>query len=124
MVFSWLRYLGVEELVMHIREALPIYANNIPNWIIFSLPAGLWTYSLTYSMLWVWNGSHSKQKYFWVSLGLMLSIGSELGQYLHVVPGVFDLKDVLLGSILAMLALLCFKKEVVKGCMSRPLEGY
>ena len=124
MVFSWLRYLSVGEIVMNIRDALPIYAKNIPNWIIFSLPAGLWTYSLTYSMFWVWDGSHSKQKYFWVSLGLMLSIGGELGQYLHVVPGVFDLKDVLLASISALLALICFKEEVVKECMSRLLGGY
>lgn len=113
-VFSWVRYLGWEEAVMGAQATVSTQAKIIPNWILFSLPDGLWAYSLTCSMLMIWRDSASSQRYLWISMGLLLSLGGEFGQFVHLVPGVVDQLDVIVTFVMVLLALLWFKKEALR----------
>ncbi len=54
-----------------------------------SLPDGLWVYAYGSWMRLIW-----KKKTWWCKLPLTLALGSEVGQYVHWVPGSFDLLDV------------------------------
>ena len=93
-MFKWFRALGVEPLVVQLRLATATAGPRLPYWFVYSLPDGVWVYALTAFMAHVWSGSPSSViKTGWLSLGLLLGAGSELGQLIRFVPGTFDATD-------------------------------
>jgi hypothetical protein len=106
LMFKWFRVLGLEPLVLQLRLESSAVEPVLPRWILYSVPDGLWVYALTAFMAHAWAGSPSSPfKTFWLSLGLVLGAGSELGQLAHVVPGTFDWTDFLICLAAASLAL-------------------
>jgi hypothetical protein len=94
LMFKWFRALGVEPLVLQLRVAAAATEPGLPRWLIYSLPDGLWVYAFTAFMAHAWSESPSSPvKTFWLSLGVVLGAGSELGQLVHIVPGTFDWID-------------------------------
>ena len=84
------------------------------NWFFFSLPDGLWVYSFTSFMLIVWGLKFSRHSLFWISIGPLLALGSEMGQAFGVVGGTFDPTDLILcliGSILPVAILFPANQE-------------
>jgi hypothetical protein len=67
----------------------------LPNWFLFSLPDGLFLFSYVSLMLAIWNKEVARSGIFWVSSIPVLIILSELGQLFLVVPGTFDIVDLL-----------------------------
>lgn len=52
-MFSWLKTLGLYQMVLSWRESLGLC--HLPNWVIYSLPDGLWMGAyllLMYMLLW------------------------------------------------------------------------
>jgi hypothetical protein len=97
LMFQWFRGLGLEPLLLRLRLVAAPAQTSMPNWVILSLPDGLWVYAFTAFMIEIWRGADSTFiKTFWISLAVLLGAGSELGQLAGVVPGVFDLTDFLL----------------------------
>jgi hypothetical protein len=106
LMFKWFRVLGVEPLVLQLRVAAGATGSALPHWFVYSLPDGLWVYALTAFIARAWSGSPSSPfKTFWLSLGLVLGAGSELGQLAHIVPGTFDWTDFVFYVSAAALAL-------------------
>ena len=107
-VFSWIDSLGLSSLVSSIRvTALPI-KNQVPAFLLYSLPDGLWTFAVTSCMIIIWKGQRGLLRAFWVSIGAFLALASELAQSLCLIPGAFTLLDVmfyLIGISLAFLLL-------------------
>ena len=111
LMFKWFRVLGVEPLVLQLRLATTSARQSLPDWFVYSLPDGLWVYALTAFMTRVWSGSPSSPvKTGWLSVGLLLGAGSELGQLAGVVPGTFDLTDFLFYLFAAAIAFLIASK--------------
>lgn len=108
LVFAWLDVVGLEKPVQWVRAfSLPVLP-DIPSWIVYSLPNGVWAYAFTSSMCLVWRGKAtgcSGIRFFWISLGPMLGIGSEISQLFGAVPGVFDRLDLILLSLASMAGL-------------------
>jgi hypothetical protein len=71
-----------------------IATGSIANPIFCSLPDGLWVFAFASWMRLIW-GRH----WFWCNLPICLALGSEIGQFFKIVPGTFDLLDVLFYSI-------------------------
>lgn len=94
-VFYWVDMLGLNSLVLQVRDIFDI-AHYLPAWIIYSLPNGLWAYSFMFFISFVWGHTNSIGKTFFIILVVILSVGSELGQLLGLVPGTFCLTDVVL----------------------------
>lgn len=66
---------------------------HMPHWMIYSLPDGLWMFSLTMIMLYIWNFKLTRQSFPWLLTSLCCGIGFELLQKFHYVFGTFDFLD-------------------------------
>jgi hypothetical protein len=95
-MFSWFNYLGVGQLLHVLRAHAAPYAHAFPSWVYSSLPEALWLLSGTLYFRWIWRNGSAFSYVLWTSLFIAIAIGSELGQYVHVVPGCFDITDLLL----------------------------
>jgi len=84
-MFDWFEELGVLHPIKELREITNPIKSYIPNWIYFSLPDGLWTYSFTSAFLLF----EDKGKY-WLALPFVLSVGVEILQYLELFKGTYD----------------------------------
>ena len=89
--FAMLNRIGVEPWVNRLRNCTA--GVNLPEVIIFALPGGLWalSYILIIDSI---IGKHSRStRLFWASVIPLLGIGSELLQAFGILPGTFDLWD-------------------------------
>ncbi len=93
-MFDWYNSLGFESIIYHFRENINTNI-HLPKWIVYSLPDGIWIYSLTSLMLIIWYKDSSKTKYIWLLIGPILGISAELGQLINIVPGTFDNTDLI-----------------------------
>jgi hypothetical protein len=93
-----LRTLHLGGLIDSLRALAPAGLSPLRN----QVPDGLWVFAGTTLMLSVWAGKHSGAQ-FWIRCPLFFGIAGELGQYINVVPGTFDVSDIvsmLIGYIL------------------------
>jgi len=91
-VFHWAETVGLYSFILKARTLLDI-SYYLPEWFIYSLPNGLWAYSFMFFMSFIWGDVNSLGKTFFIVLVVALSVGSELGQMLNLVPGFFCLVD-------------------------------
>jgi hypothetical protein len=104
-MFKWFRALGLDAVIGCLRAGADAPSGGWPFWMVYSLPDGLWVYALTALMIFLWRDARSPIKLVWLSLGLLLGAGSELGQLARVVPGSFDLVDLFVCLLAAAAAL-------------------
>lgn len=114
LMFKWFHLLGADELIHGWRIQAAQYRNSIPEFILFSIPDGVWVYSLTVFMGALWHNASLPARFFWVSIGPLLGIGGELGQILGFVPGTFDYNDLFICFSATLGALLLIQIKEVK----------
>jgi hypothetical protein len=106
LVFSWVRAVGLGDLLAICRTTASPVVPLLPGWFLYSFPDGLWVYSLTSFVLAVWCGTpQSFDKMAWVVTPALLGVGAEVLQWFRLIPGVFDSIDVIaciLGSAAAI----------------------
>jgi len=95
-LFGWLELVGLGSCVGLIRSYSIYVYDYIPEWIIFSLPNGLWAFSYAFIITALWWGSNSKLKYLWLGSIPVLGLGYEIMQYPGVIRGVFCLQDLVI----------------------------
>jgi hypothetical protein len=76
--------------------------SDLPYWVYFSLPDGLWVYSFSCALLILWRNNHEMAKY-WLLIPFFSGIIIEIAQGLKVFRGTFDIID-LIFSIVALLS--------------------
>jgi hypothetical protein len=91
-VFHWAETLGFYSLILKARALIDI-SYYMPEWFVYSLPNGLWAYSFMFFMSFIWGDVKSLSKTFFIVLVVVLTVGSEPGQLLGLVPGIFCLVD-------------------------------
>lgn len=96
LVFTWYKWVGLETPLLALRADAAGIKHLLWRPILYSLPDALWVYSFTALMkyLWVYE-PESYGRRFWTLLPLLLGIGGEIGQFFKIVPGTFDLMDIL-----------------------------
>lgn len=96
---QWMSSIGMERWIQEIRSPEPGSHLLLPQWMIYSLPNGLW--ALAYAMIisYIWIGHRSWLKWVWLSTIPMLVYGFEMLQYMKIVPGTFCREDLLSASI-------------------------
>jgi len=67
------------------------------------LPDGLWAYAFISGILLIWDRALHMT---WIILVFLTAIGYEFLQYLHVVPGTGDIKDIITYFLFFTIALL------------------
>jgi hypothetical protein len=106
-MFSWWESLRLLPGVEALRELAAPLSSRLPGWVLYSLPDGTWLYSYIVFYRWIWAGSSSASMVFWIGVGLVMSVGLELGQGMGWLSGTFDLVDLGiygLGGLLAFRA--------------------
>jgi hypothetical protein len=94
-VFSWLEFAGMRRPVDNIRTYTYPMHGSIPEWIVYSLPNGLWAFSYALIITHLWKGNSSPVRYFWFASIPILTLGYEFFQYTGFVPGVFCIEDLI-----------------------------
>jgi len=103
---SWFDNINLSTAISELRLLTPPLADHFPNWFLYSLPDGLWLFSYLSVLLVVWDNVISKHNIHWLLLVPMVAIFSEIGQLFEIVPGTFDIFDLifyLLGTVLPIL---------------------
>lgn len=72
----------------------PLNKAEIPEWVKYSLPDGLWVLSYMLFMNIIWD-NRTTIGYFWIFCLPIIALLSEFGQLFHIVPGTFDAMDLL-----------------------------
>jgi hypothetical protein len=81
-MFKWFQNLGIGNEINEIRKLTIPLSKSLPDWILYSLPDGLWVFSYMALMLFIWNRNITAQNILWFFLVPILAIGSEVFQYL------------------------------------------
>ncbi len=92
-IYVWCMDLGCSSFVDYLRSS--VHNWNIPDFIKFSLPDGL--YSAAYLLIIdaIWYNDNSPKKYILLSIIPIITISNELLQYFGLVRGTYDYIDLI-----------------------------
>lgn len=96
LMFRWTDALHLNVFVEDLRQSMSIYSPS--DFVIYSLPDGLWSMSYFLTMLSIW-GNICKENIAWFCLMPIIALISELLQLTSLMPGHFDLWDVVCYSL-------------------------
>ena len=88
-MFDWCKAIGIYPFINQLRPQ-----GDFDSWWFYSLPDGLWLFSYIILMGAIWAFDMRKSLLCSVPL-IVIAIGSELLQLLHIVRGTFDVIDLL-----------------------------
>jgi hypothetical protein len=95
----------------------PLNCNiQVPNWVKYNLPDGLWMYALLSSLFFLWRQHFSRQCIVWLVLAVCMSFLLEILQEFDIIQGTYDLKDLItyiLSTIIFFITNISFKKQFV-----------
>ena len=103
LVFKMYEFLQVDGFIDYVRSYTMLW--EIPDFVKYSLPDGLWVYAFTYFVvsLWKFDESKGKEKYIFMIIPLLCGVGGELLQLYFKSIGTFDFHDLII-SLLAYIA--------------------
>jgi len=84
---------------------------DVPDWLVFNLPGGLWIFALLQMVYFVWGNRKKAEN--WIVLCIILAIGHEIGQYMAWFSGTYDDMDVITYLIFIILSVLLYRKYPV-----------
>jgi len=97
--FRCLNGTGFEHWLAVIRQHSLTHTPLLSEWIVYSLPNGLWAFAYALVITTIWSGSKSWIRFPWMASIPVLVWGYELVQYAGIVPGTFCFQDLALGSL-------------------------
>ncbi len=103
-------------------KAFVIQSLPLPDWMIYSLPEGLWVFCVTYTSI----PFYIQQKNWRLNCSvvpLIYCISLEVFQLFHLINGRFDYMDILLSVLFWLLAIFAFKDKLNKQNMLTPLNS-
>ncbi|MBU0518799.1 hypothetical protein KKA00_05965 [bacterium] len=105
LMFYWFRCLGLSPIVDILREQFAFVKAYLPVWTYCSLPNSLWLVGgiLLFASIW---GDVNKERNIWCASLITIAVGSEILQSIELIPGTFDVNDLLLMGIMLMIVLL------------------
>ena len=105
-MFNWFDSINLSAVISKLRLFTLPLSDYLPNWFLYSLPDGLWLFSYLSVLLVVWDNVISKHNIHWLLLVSVVAIFSEIGQFFKIVPGTFDIFDLIFylgGTVLPIL---------------------
>jgi hypothetical protein len=104
-MFRWIESIGLNPIVTILRDNLETGATHVAHWILYSLPQGLWIYSLTIFLGMIWYDYASWCRTIILIYSLFISISVEMLQLLDSTPGTFDIADLALNISASIVAI-------------------
>lgn len=117
-MFHWADGLAINNHVAVARSFAQIHTHHLSEWVVFSLPFGLWVMSYQFFIASIWSCSSQPAYRYWVFVVPVCAVLSELGQALSLVPGRFDIVD------LTVLFFCVFSNTYTLSIMNQPGVRY
>lgn len=111
-MFSWFETIGIMNLINQIRKNAILYGNKLPDIFLYSLPDGFWIFSYISLILYLWKNELKTENLFWIFIIPLIAILSEIGQLMCIVPGTFDILDLLMYLLGTALPFIIYKKSI------------
>lgn len=111
-MFRWFDALALDLPIGFIREITMTAKNKLPNWFLYSLPDGLWIFSYISLILLLWKNEIHTYNFFWVYIIFFIAIISEIGQYFNLIPGTFDVVDLIFYALGAIIPLIIYNNNI------------
>lgn len=108
---------AIEEVhLMNIVLWLRKYSEKIilPEFVLYSLPDAIWMYSFNYFLL-TYLKTEKRKRNFCSFISFIFVIGSELGQFIGLVRGTYDLNDLLAYTLGFILSYILVNQKNKKG---------
>jgi hypothetical protein len=84
-------------------------------YIVFSLPDGLWLFAFTNLVFQIWERKINNKSFIWIFFIPVIAVLSEILQYTRQINGTFDLIDILTYILFTLLfsccSKLCYKND-------------
>ena len=90
-------YLGLYKPYQEIREWLLPYGVFLPEWVLYSLPNGLWAFAYALIITSIWKNNTSTIKTLWMASIPILVFGFEFLQWAGIIAGTFCFEDLTFG---------------------------
>jgi hypothetical protein len=110
--FDYLTYVELDKPLSIIRSITLPMNQFIPEWVIYSLPDGLWLFSFSLLINKIWTKEDKIQFWFWMLLFPCTAIIWELGQAFQVISGTFDWIDTFI--YLTVTFLIIYRNQTIK----------
>lgn len=110
---EWICEIGFEKQLVQLQGTANLQQLSIPNWIIYSLPNGLWAFAYSLLIISIWAENISLIKYFWLTSIPVLILGYELLQLTPIISGTFCVQDIITG-IVGILTASLFATKIIK----------
>lgn len=114
LMFRWATALRMLPLINTLRFYSQGFGPFIPKWLIYSLPFAFWIISYMLFVRAIWFDDKPIARNFWFWPVPLISIAAELGQYPRLVPGTFDIFDLLTIVLAILFALAIIKFDAIK----------
>jgi len=98
-MFSWFETMGLEYPIMLARCVAQQCVPALPSWALYSLPQALWILGGLTGLSAIWSSQGSCPQMLWSIALISFAVLAEMGQFVHLLPGAFDVVDV--GGIVA-----------------------
>jgi hypothetical protein len=109
-MFKWLSFLGLKSETFSARAVFSEFKIHLPNWFLYSLPDGLWTYSFTSALIIYWGYDNHELK-IWLLIPLISGLLVEILQGIKFFPGTFDYLDLFFSSSGLLLSYVIIKQK-------------
>ncbi len=112
--FRWIDWIGLGNWLHNARNYSLNFTAYFPNWILYSLPDGLWAFAYALLILQFWMDKKTLLSYIWISSIPLLIFGFEIFQTLNIARGTFCWKDMgfqFIGILFAYILMLTYQKN-------------
>lgn len=94
LMFNWFRSLGLNSVVIKLRDSYGLM--NIHDWVKYNIPAGLWLFSYMLIIDSIWENGYNSTYKFFITILPVFAIISEVMQFFQILPGTFDIMDMII----------------------------
>lgn len=94
-MFGWFEQLRISEFIYNLRDAQLFPQFNSFKTIINTAPGGLWTFSYTVFLLFIWNLELNFRNIFYYMSIPAAAVISEVFQLTGLIPGTFNYLDII-----------------------------
>lgn len=109
-----LKDFGFGSIINSIRTATEDSNFNMPVWVVYSLPQGLWSFAFAVMISSIWSNSRWVVAGVWYAFALLLPIGWEISQYFRVLTCTFWWIDLFIGLTGALLGIIIVHFKIIK----------
>jgi len=95
LMFQWAEAISLTDLINRGRASVATLQPLIPEFVLFSVPDGVWVFSATAFFARLWHDGPLWMRIGWIGAVPAMAIGGELGQIIGLVPGTFDIFDMI-----------------------------